>query len=610
VPQLARVGLEKNNQKTLLTRAASLFPSPLSLVAMQLSYYLLANLCSWYMYASAKSVFNGVEQDNEFPRLLNTEDPRIDGISYEINKALVAEHLKATSHTCTFEGLHGNVLEDLMKPGARHISLSYWDHWTCSRTDNFLRILNDTEADKESKWIIDARGMWAFQGNMTLLADVIRTLPAIVEIHWNTQRLIPAIILETLQQSHPDCRLYYTIPLTTFDGNQTPEILPFNTDGSRTEQNILETRQVIQDTTPQSILESKNLYSLKAHIDHNLLLPSEKLDLIHQILLTCPNIRELELKIDIAKCASSDQSKCCEDPSRNAILAFDFTRHDGTLPPLEVLKLEGYRFDFAVDGTHVDPEVNMPLEMANLKAWLKHMDWSHLRSLHLSNPLTQSLKLFADTLPNLQHFRIDGGDLNYVRAPVVKYLAKIPSLESLAIEEAELRPLDTLLDVIQNYHSTLRSFKLNHQRDGPRARTSDSGDRFWANTFQYAPATFLNSTQLGRLFEICPDLQSLDLDIQTNSVWNYGILDKLLSFPQLRELTLRFPPETAAQFYGGFPHLQRQVDQPELNIVMKGLRNYLKKGKVGEPFKVLKTFLGWKEFGDREEAERGPEWMI
>jgi hypothetical protein len=82
---------------------------------MQISYCLLAFPCSYY--ASAKSVFNGVEQDKNFPRLLNTEDPRIDGISYEINRALVAEHLKAASHTYTFEGPHGNVLEDLMQPG-------------------------------------------------------------------------------------------------------------------------------------------------------------------------------------------------------------------------------------------------------------------------------------------------------------------------------------------------------------------------------------------------------------------------------------------------------------------------------------------------------------
>jgi hypothetical protein len=573
---------------------------------MQLSYCLLAFLCSWY--ASAKSVFNGAAEDNKFPRFLNTEDPRIDGISYEINRALVAEHLEATSHTYTFEGPRGNVLEDLMKPGAQHISLSYWNAWTCSRTDHFLRILNDTETSKESKWIIDARGERWFQGNMTLLADVIRSLPAIAEVHWNTQRLIPAIILESLQQSHPDCRLYYTIPFTNFDGTQKPEVLPSNIHGSLTEQNILRvmgTWQVIEDTTAQSILESKNLYSLRAHIDHNDLFPSEKLDLIHQILLTCPNTRELELKIDIARCASSDQSKCCEDPSRNAILAFDFTRHDGTLPPLEVLKLEGYRFDFAVDGTHVDPGINMPLEMANLNAWLKHMDWSHLHSLYLSNPLTQELKLFSDTLPSLRHFRIDGGDLNHVRAPVVKYLAKIPSLESLTIEEAELRPLDTLLDVIEDHHSTLRSLKLNHRRDGPRILASR--DRFWANHFQYAPTELLSSAQLARLFEICPNLQSLDLDIRAESSWNYEIFDMLVSFPQLKELTLRFPPETAAQHF----HLQEQVNQLELKIAMKGLRNYLKNGKVGEPFEVLKTFLGWREFGHTEEVvDPGPVWMI
>ena len=577
---------------------------------MILSRCLLAFLCSWH--ASAKSVFYGVEQNDEWPRLVNTEDSRTDGISHEINRALVAEHLKATSRAYTVKGPRGNVLEDLIKPGAQHISLSYWDHWTCSRTDNFLRILNGTHISKESKWTIDARGMWGYQGNMTLLANVIQRLPAIAEVHWNTLRLIPAIILESLQENHPDCRLYYTIPFATFSGNGIPGDLPFNTDSSRTEQNmlrIMETRQVTQDSTPQSILDSKNLYSLKAHIDHNILFSSEKLDLVHQILLRCPNIRELDLRIDIARPASSDESKSCEDPSRKAILAFDFTRHDGALPALEVLKLEGYRFDFAIDGTHVDTEVNTPVELANLNAWLKHMDWSALHSLHLSNPLTQELRVFADALPNLRHFRIDGGDIHHVGAPVIKYLAKIPPLESLAIEEAELRPLDTLLDVIEKHHSTLRSFKLSHLRDGPRA--SSGRDEFRPSHFQYAEATFLNDAQLARLFKICPNLRSLDLDIQIASGWDYKILDKLLSFPQLRELTLRLPPEIGAQLYGGFHYeLSRQVDQPELKIAMKGLRAYLKNGKVGEPFEVMRTFLGWKEFRDGEDAERGPAWMI
>lgn len=576
---------------------------------MQLSYCFLAFLCFWC--PSAKSVFNGVEQDNKLPRLLNAEDSRIDGISYEVNRALVAEHLKATSHGCTLMGPHGSTLEDLMKPGVQHISLSYWDRWTCSRTDNFLRIVNDTNLSSDGTWQIEALGGWGYQGNMTLLADVIRTLPSITEFHWKAERLIPAIILESLQTNHPNCRLYYTIPMSKFGDEQRSDHLPWNIDGSRTEQNLLrimETRQIIEATTPQSILRSKNLYSLIAHIDHNHLFPSEKLDLIHRILLTCPNIRELELKIDIARCASSDQSKCCEDPSRKAILAFDFTRHDGTLPPLEVLKLEGYRFDFAVNGTHVDSEVNMPLEMANLNAWIKHMDWSHLYSLHLSNELTSTLKrLFADTMPSLRHFRIDGGDLNHVRAPVVRYLAKIPPLESLAIEEAELRPIDTLLDVIESHHSTLRSFKLNHQRDGPR--TSEAGHSFYPSHFQYSPATLLTSAQLIRLFAICPNLHSLDLDIQIESGWNYEILDTLLSFPGLTELTLRLPPETAEQHFSGF-HLQGQPDQPELKIAMKGLRSYLKARKLGKPFEVLKTFLGWKEFGDGDEAERGPLWML
>lgn len=47
----------------------------------------------------------------------------------------------------------------------------------------------------------------------------------------------------------------------------------------------------------------------------------------------------------------------------------------------------------------------------------------------------------------------------------------------------------------------------------------------------------------------------------------------------------------------------RQADAPGLMITMAGLRNYLRKRKVGEPFEMLQTFLGWKEFWDEEDAE-------
>jgi hypothetical protein len=571
---------------------------------MHFACYFSLVLC--VCHTSAKSVFHDIEQDNTWPRFLSLEDSRADGISHEINRALVAEHLKATKHS--------NTLEDLMKPGAQHISLSYWDDWTCNRADNFLQILNDTNVSTESTWRIDVHGRWGYAGNMTLLAEVIRTLPAITEVHWDSLRLIPSIVLESLQTNHPTCYLYYTIPFSTFDGDGgVGEELPYNTNESPTEQNILRVKaaqEVIKATTPQSILNKKNLYSLKAFIEYAGAFPSAKLDLVHQVLLTCPNIRELDLKIKIPRCGSSDVPDCCQDPSINNVLAFDFAKHDGVLPPLEVLRLEGYRFDFEFNGTYADPGVNKPLEMANLNAWLEHMDWSRLRSLHLSDPLTQTLhKLFADTLPSLRHFGIDGGDLEHIRAPVFKYLTKLPSLESLAIEDSEFRDLDSLLTIIAEQHTTLRSLKLNHQRDGPR--DAKLGNHFWVNHFQYSTNTFLSSAQLTRLFDICPNLQSLDLDIQTALGWNYEILDTLLSFPRLKELTLRFPPEMASQYFGGF-YVARQ-DAPELRVAMTGLRNYLKRRKVGEPFETLRTFLGWKEYrdneGDEEETMTRGLWL-
>lgn len=556
-------------------------------------------------HVSSKSVFNWIEPEDDHPRLLNSRDSRTDGISSAINRALVAEHLEATSSRTTYE--------DLMKQGAQHITLSFWDPWACSRTDNFLRVLNESDLSPESTWRIDVKGGWANIGNMSLLADVIHTLPAITELHWDASRLVPSIILESLQKNHPDCSLFYTIPFQHVDDGRTSASLPYNTDSSRTEQNILrieEMREITEATNTRSILNSKNLYSLKAHIDYRLLYPIEKLDLVHEILLTCPNIRELDLKIEISGCGGTGQPSCCDDPARHAVLAFDFSKHDSVLPPLEVLRLEGYRFDFAINGTHVEPEVNMPLEMANLKAWLEHMDWTHLHSLHLSGPITQVLKLFLDALPSLRHIGIDGGEMGHLRVPLSKYLALLSPLESLSVEDGDFRDLDSLLDVITKHHPTLRSLRLNHLRDVPKS--SVGGKQFWHDWFIYSTETVLSSAQLTRLFEICPNLKSLDIDMQTEPGWHYEILDTLLSFPQLKELTLRFPPENSEQYFGRY-HLPRQEDEPELTTVMTGLRSYLRERKTGEPFEVLRTFIGWVEFRDKryeeEKQQMAGSWL-
>lgn len=129
---------------------------------MRYAYFHLFFLSIYH--TSAKSIFSGVEQDTEWPHLLNADDsrPGTDGISHAINSALVAEHFAATTQ-------HGTTLEDLLKPGEQHISLSYWDHWSVSRTDRFLRSLKDADdIAPDSTWRIDARGSWRYMGNMTL----------------------------------------------------------------------------------------------------------------------------------------------------------------------------------------------------------------------------------------------------------------------------------------------------------------------------------------------------------------------------------------------------------------------------------------------------------
>jgi hypothetical protein len=115
--------------------------------------------------------------DYSFPparKLSDTKDPRSDGISREINKALILEHMKIYSP--------GKTLEEFSKPGHHDITLDYEEKSTSQKTEIFVQFLIDIDTISHSKstWSVNTKGSPNCYGNMTLLLQLIQTLPNIV----------------------------------------------------------------------------------------------------------------------------------------------------------------------------------------------------------------------------------------------------------------------------------------------------------------------------------------------------------------------------------------------------------------------------------------------
>ncbi|KAH6721699.1 hypothetical protein BKA61DRAFT_666448 [Leptodontidium sp. MPI-SDFR-AT-0119] len=564
-------------------------------------------------------------QDDLHP-LRSTNDPRTDGISYEIHKASISQYLKTASP--------GRTLEDLTKPGIQKLKVNCWDAWSCNKTDAFLRALSDTEMSGQGIWDIDVGGNPSCQSNITLLADVVGNLPNVTQLCWNTGWPIPPVLLQSLERNHPACRLYYNLPFSPYGEHE------FADDGKR---NASETNQYLEEfhknrtLARQSILNSTNLYSLTASIDYTHTDGSEKMDLIHQALLTCPNIRELDLQVW--------RSGCYQQSDRS--FAFNFEKYNTTIPPLEILKIGGYRFDYPANGIWRWPlrkykkvllwpwtklpafmiklagrplihnaggfmyeEIPSPrledLNRTNLDVWLEYMDWSNLHTLEIDSPDEQTLRnLRGDKLHNLKTFSVRGGcrSCSTSDKSILEFLATLSPLESLALVERKTASLDAVLDVIAKHHSTLKSLEFSHFRD-TFSKTAYDTAYSGCGQKEHGNNTFLNSTQLTRLFSTCPNLQSLGIEIQTSAEWNYDVFDMLASFPILNSLTLSFVsgerPSSHAEF--GY-NAQRQHRDEELGLVMIGIKSYLRKSKTGVPFEQLRTFVGSKEFGKVYEVE-------
>ncbi|KAF7185725.1 hypothetical protein HII31_12956 [Pseudocercospora fuligena] len=152
-------------------------------------------------------------------------------------------------------------------------------------------------------------------------------------IHWSLDWPIYANILTSIDYNHPRSKLYYDMHLLSLDNDL------YDLTSTEIERRV-EFRNMI--------LRNQNLHSLAAKIYYHGVDNYHDMELIYDILTTCPNVRELDLTIaDHGGCVVADYA-----------YAFDFTENDLTFPPLETLKLKahmnfGYDFDTFSNGQPV-----------------------------------------------------------------------------------------------------------------------------------------------------------------------------------------------------------------------------------------------------------------
>jgi hypothetical protein len=303
----------------------------LEVLSIVVLFFLSFCLCTLACERDASSLFASPAL-----KLSDGEDARSDGIPNEINKVLIFEHMKIYAAEQS--------IAMFSEPGHHDLTLVYEKERPSQRTENFIQLLIDsnTSISPESTWSINTKGSPNCYGNMTSLLQLIRKLPDIVKYEWSFGP-IRQDLLETLEEHHPKTHLHYRMSFSEFDGYQDCYDIMDEEDSQvvaetaeqRRERRIAagEERDEIRAAAREIIINSPILYSLTADVDYGGRGDTSSMDLVHRVLTSCPNIRELELSVGHSGCLVTFEPQP---------YGFNFDLRRNTLPPLEVLMLSGY----------------------------------------------------------------------------------------------------------------------------------------------------------------------------------------------------------------------------------------------------------------------------
>ena len=292
------------------------------------------------------------------------------------------------------------------------VNVNFSDPQVANITNHILNsLIFSTAGTRNSIHELNITGS-PYLGNWPLLQSFIESAPEIRTLHWESQHPIPSSILNALKRQHPACRLYYTIP---FNFREDPYDPAYSIDpdwdsydgvdpGYWNRKALLERRTT--ELLP-SIINSTNLFSLKAEIEYNVDDNFASLELLFQILATSTNLRELDLHL-----------YSVGDLLGSVPFAFEFLSNPSVrFPPLEVLRMRGYDLDERSGGGDIwryknydwnsnnypPSERKEKDERSNLDVWLEIMDWSHLHTLDIRPTINILEKLHGPVLPSLRH---------------------------------------------------------------------------------------------------------------------------------------------------------------------------------------------------------------
>ena len=237
---------------------------------------------------------------------------------------------------------------------------------------------------------------------------------------------------------------------------------------------------------------------------------------LKDILLSCPNLRVLELNIGMPK------DGCVVYGTPPEYCGIGFT--NGQRPPaLKELNLVEYPFGFKNKVSLVESEPLLsfftrsqgyPEEGSEEDYWVEKFDWSRLERFQ-SPDVAFALKL----MPKLESLKEINFHESWDAEKTVEFFLQVPALlEDISAQKFEQVTVEGVL----RHGSTLRRLTL-HQTEHTEWRENAIGDIF-----------------LHEIREGCPYIEKLELDVARADDWPYHTLDILASFPRLDELDVWF----------------------------------------------------------------------
>ena len=378
-----------------------------------------------------------------------------------------------------------------------HLRLSYSSPSSARQDEVLLEDLEDSRCNHvlESTHALTISGYGGL-ANWTSVASVIPLFSHLEQLHWENTDPIPSNVLAAVTEAHPGHQLYYDLPLYKWDAY-----------ARRSSEERAERWQHRKEMV-REITNSRNMYSLKASIEYAGS-DAESMPLIHEIVPSLPNLRQLDLSLEYAG--------GCE-PGWPHIYAFDFTNRrfgNAAFPSLEVLKLNGYDFDLPIEGINeprsgsfgdsryhlswpwsqllpnwlaksVQPcdhpffewmceyvrppwhPIMCPTNfshLSNIDGWLERMNFSHLHTLELQQPSSATLHKISPVLLNLASLTINGGDLCTAEAISTLLAHSAKPLASVKLHDIRFPSLEPLMHDLKTHHNTtITAFSL-HEHD-------------------------------------------------------------------------------------------------------------------------------------------------